>query len=65
MKRRLVTVAITLILVLSTIVPVYAGPAGGFDPPPLGPPQGRSIAITLHICVDYCDCDVCEVPQYD
>ncbi|MCL2571220.1 MAG: hypothetical protein FWE11_02360 [Defluviitaleaceae bacterium] len=63
MKRRLTAAVITLILVLSTIVPVYAGPASGDHPPPLGPPQGRSIAIALSVCVDYCDCDVCEEPQ--
>jgi len=59
MRKRLVAAAITLILVLSSIAPVYAGPGGGgTDPPDLRPPQGRS--IVLPICIDDCNCDVCD-----
>ncbi|MCL2572793.1 MAG: hypothetical protein FWE11_10370 [Defluviitaleaceae bacterium] len=70
MKRKLIAVAITLILVLSAIVPVYAGPdGGGSDPPVIGLPRGRSIAlpITLTICIEYCNCNTplceCDLPE--
>ncbi|MCL2571401.1 MAG: hypothetical protein FWE11_03280 [Defluviitaleaceae bacterium] len=61
MKRKLIAVAITLVLVLSAIVPVYAGPCeGGTEPPLIRPPQGRAIA--LPISIEYCNCNtpLCE-----
>jgi len=50
MRKRLVAAAITLILILSSIAPVYAGPiGGGTGPPDLRPPQGR--VVVLPICI--------------
>ena len=60
MKKKLLAAAVTLVVILSPIVPVYAGPGSGGTgwPPPPGPtPAG--ITLPIDCCdayADYCDC---------
>ena len=61
MKKRLLMIAVTLILVFGSAVTVYAGPLGGQPPPP---PIPTSIGICLTMlppdcCATYDDskCD--------
>ncbi|MCL2571791.1 MAG: hypothetical protein FWE11_05255 [Defluviitaleaceae bacterium] len=46
MKKKLVIVFVFFILLLSPVIPVYAGPGGGIGPPG-APPRGRSMPISV------------------
>lgn len=50
MKKRLVAVVVTLIIVLSSVVPVFAGPGTGGVPPILLPPAAPA-GTSAPICI--------------
>jgi len=63
MKRKLLAVLITLILVISSIVPVVAGGTGGNADPPIAPrPMSIEIPfINFCDCYDDAYCDICNL----
>ena len=55
MRKKLLSAVVALIIMLSSIVPVFAGPG---DPPPTGPVQpGIGIIICCDYDGDYCECE--------
>jgi len=46
MKKKLLAVTVTLVLMLGSTVPVFAGPIGGIAPPPV-----PLIATSLGLCL--------------
>ena len=63
MKRKLLAIAVSILLMFSLTVPVYAGPGGGVLPPPI-PPIPTSIGLYIaesisYVCedLDSCKCD--------
>ncbi|MCL2362079.1 MAG: hypothetical protein FWC73_09735 [Defluviitaleaceae bacterium] len=60
MKKKLFAVAAALVIMLSSTVPVFAGPGsgGGINPPIIPPifPRSMPICIQCDICI--CDDDI-------
>jgi len=54
MKKKLVIAMLMIVVVIGSIIPVFAGPTGGLPP---GIPPVPPIAISEPICDDDDDCD--------
>ncbi|MCL2362879.1 MAG: hypothetical protein FWC73_13840 [Defluviitaleaceae bacterium] len=60
MKKKLFAMAVALILILSSSIPVFAGPGngGGIIPPIIPPIFPSSIPICIQCTICICDDDI-------